>query len=92
MLITSILSAIGNNNSIYPLIVRDCGIEVPAKIILTYNQNKKESKEVAKLAARERFLDEYSVSAAWLGGIPLVGKIIDYFIRKKEFRQGLSFL
>ena len=77
MLITSILSSIGNNNSIYPLIVRDCGIEVPAKIILTYNQNKKESKEVAKLAARERFLDEYSVSAVWLGGIPLVGKIID---------------
>ena len=90
MLITSILSAIGNNNSIYPLIVRDCGIEVPAKIILTYNQNKKESKEVAKLAARERFLDEYSVSAVWLGGIPLVGKIIDYFIRKKGFNPDIN--
>ncbi len=90
MLITSIISAIGNNNSIYPLIVRDCGIEVPTKIVLTYNQNKKESKEVAKLAARERTLDEYAVSAVWLGGIPLVGKIADYFIRKKGFNPDVN--
>ena len=90
MLITSIISAIGNNNSVYPLIVRDCGIEVPTKIILTYNQNKKESKEVAKLAARERTMDEYAVSAVWLGGIPLVGKIADYFIRKKGFNPDVN--
>ena len=63
MTIASIISAIGNNNSVYPLIVRDCGIEVPAKILMTYNQNKKESKNIAYLAARERFLDEYSTSA-----------------------------
>ena len=75
MLVTNIISAIGNNNSIYPLIVRDCGIEVPAKIALTYNQNKKESEGIAYLAARERFLDEYATSAVWLGGIPLVGKL-----------------
>ena len=90
MLITSIISAIGNNNSVYPLIVRDCGIEVPTKIVLTYNQNKKESKEVAKLAARERTMDEYAVSAVWLGGIPLVGKIADYFIRKKGFNPDVN--
>ena len=90
MSITSIISAIGNNNSVCPLIVRDCGIEVPTKIILTYNQNKKESKEVAKLAARERFLDEYAVSAVWLGGIPLVGKMADYFIRKKGFNPDIN--
>ena len=46
MTLTGIISAIGNNNSVYPLIVRDCGIEVPSKIALTYNQNKKESKEI----------------------------------------------
>ena len=90
MSLTSIISAIGNNNSVYPLIVRDCGIEVPTKIVLTYNQNKKESKEIAKLAARERFLDEYSVSAVWLGCIPLVGKIADYFIRKKGFNPDIN--
>lgn len=85
MTIANIISAIGNNSSVYPLIVRDCGIEVPSKIVLTYNQNKKESDGVAYLAARERFLDEYATSAVWLGGIPLVSKIADYLINKKGF-------
>lgn len=83
MIITNIISAIGNNNSIYPLIVRDCGIEVPTKIALTYNQNKKESVGIAYLAARERFLDEYATSAVWLGGIPLIGWMCDKVIEKK---------
>lgn len=90
MSITSIISAIGNTNSIYPLIVRDCGIEVPTKIILTYNQNVKESPKIAKLAARERFLDEYAVSAVWLGGIPLVGKISDYLIKKAGYNPDIN--
>lgn len=71
MSLVNIISAIGNNSSIYPLIVRDCGIEVPTKIAMTYNQNK-EDKKIAWLGARERFIDEYSVSAVWLGGIPLI--------------------
>lgn len=90
MTITSVISAIGNTNSVYPLIARDCGIEVPSKIVLTYNQNKKESKEIAQLAARERFLDEYAVSAVWLGGIPLVEAIVNKFIRKKGFNPGIN--
>ena len=83
MALVNIISAIGNNSSVSPLIVRDCGIEVPTKIALTYNQNKKESKEIAYLAARERFLDEYATSAVWLGGIPLVGWACDKFIKAK---------
>lgn len=83
MTLVNIISAIGNNNSVYPLIVRDCGIEVPTKIALTYNQNKKESRDIAYLAARERFLDEYATSAVWLGGIPLVGWACDKFIKAK---------
>lgn len=83
MTIANIISAIGNNNSVYPLIVRDCGIEVPTKIALTYDQNKKESEGIAYLAARERFLDEYSVSAVWLGGIPFVGWLCDKFIKSR---------
>lgn len=90
MTITNIISAIGNNNSIYPLIVRDCGIEVPSKIYLTYNQNEKESKEVAKLAARERFLDEYATSAVWLGGIPLVDKLCNMYIKKKGLNPNVN--
>ena len=85
MAIANIISAIGNNSSVYPLIVRDCGIEVPTKVVLTYNQNKKESSEIAYLAARERFLDEYSTSLVWLGGIPLIGKICDKLIKKFGF-------
>ena len=90
MSLTTIISAIGNTNKQYPLIVRDCGIEVPTKIVLTYNQNKEESPEVAKLAARERFLDEYAVSAVWLGGIPLVDRAVNYFIRKKGYNPDVN--
>lgn len=82
--ITNIISAIGNNNSIYPLLVRDCGIEVPVKIYKTYNQNK-ENDEIAYLATRERFIDEYATSAVWLGGIPLIDGIANYLIKKKGF-------
>ena len=57
MLINAI-SAVGNNSGIYPLLVRDCGIEVPTKVIQTYNQNKKDSPVIAKHAVRERSLDE----------------------------------
>lgn len=90
MNISNIISAIGNNNSVYPLIVRDCGIEVPTKIALTYNQNKKESKEIAYLAARERFLDEYATSAVWLGGIPFVGWVCDKIINKKGLNSKVN--
>lgn len=90
MTITSIISAIGNNSSVYPLIVRDCGIEVPTKVVLTYNQNKKESKGIAYLAARERFLDEYATSAVWLGGIPLVGWICDKYIKARGLNPAVN--
>ena len=88
-IITNIISAIGNNNSIYPLLVRDCGIEVPTKVYKTYNQNKQD-KEIAYLATRERIIDEYSTSAVWLGGIPLIDKISNYFIKKRGFNPDVN--
>ena len=90
MLINAI-SAIGNNNSFYPLFVRDCGIEAPTKVTQTYNQNAKESKIMAKHATRERVIDEYGASAIWLGGIPLVEKIFDKIIDKKGFSSKINF-
>lgn len=90
MTITSIISAVGNNSSVAPLILRDCGIEVPTKIALTYNQNKKESKGIAYLAARERFLDEYSTSAVWLGCIPLVGWIANKYIKARGLNPDIN--
>ena len=81
MSLINVISAIGNNKSIYPLLVRDCGIENPAKIAMTYKQNK-DDKNIAWLATRERFIDEYSVSAVWLGIIPLIDKAGKYLINK----------
>jgi len=84
-MITNIISAIGNNRSVYPLILRDCGIEVPSKIYITRKENLKESKIKANDATREKFIDEYATSALWLGGIPLVEKVYDKFIKSKGF-------
>lgn len=83
MTITNIISAIGNTSSIYPLLVRDCGIEIPSKVYLTYQENKKD-KDIAYLATRERIIDEYATSAIWLGGIPFVEKLVDKFLIKKQ--------
>ena len=56
MTLTSIISAIGNNSTIYPLLVRDCCIEVPSKIYIARKENLKESEEVANDATRENLL------------------------------------
>ena len=90
MTITNIISAIGNTSSVYPLILRDCGVEIPSKVYLTYKENK-EDDDVAFLATRERIIDEYATSAVWLGGIPLVEKLIDKFlIKKKGFNPNVN--
>lgn len=90
MTITNIISAIGNNRSVYPLILRDCGIEVPSKIFVTRKENLKESKLKANDATREKFIDEYVTSAIWLGGIPLVEKVADKIIKNKKFNPEIS--
>ena len=90
MTITNIISAIGNTRSVYPLILRDCGIEVPSKIYITRKENLKESKTKANDATREKFIDEYFTSAVWLGGIPLVEKVCDKFIKAKGFNPVIS--
>ncbi len=75
----------GNNNSIYPLMVRDCGLENTAKVYMTYKQNAKDSKFIAKQAARERIIDEYGTSAVWLLGIPFIEGVYDRIIKNKQF-------
>ena len=82
MSLVNIISAVGNNSSVYPLIVRDCGIEVPTKIAMTYNQNLKDSKQMANNALRERLIDEYGTSIVWLGGISLMNAVADWGIKK----------
>jgi hypothetical protein len=90
MTLVNIISAIGNNSSIYPLLVRDCGIENPIKIGLTYKQNLKDSKEMANNALRERTIDEYVCSAIWLAGIPIMDKICDFGIKKLGFAPNVD--
>ena len=85
MIVTNIISAIGNNNSIYPLLVRDCCIEAPSKILIARQENLKESKEIANDATREKIIDEYATSGIWLGGIPMVEYFADKFISKKGY-------
>lgn len=89
MTITRIISAIGNNSSVYPLILRDCGVEIPSKVYLTYQENK-DDKDVAFLATREKIIDEYATSAVWLGGIPLVEKFANMFIKKRGFSPDVN--
>ena len=89
VMITNIISAVGNNSSVYPLLLRDCGIEVPIKILKTYKQNK-DDKEIAYLATRERAVDEYATSGAWIGTIPLVDYCANYFIKKRGFNPDVS--
>lgn len=89
MSITSIISAIGDTGKVYPLIVRDCGIEVPTKIYLTYKENEND-KKIQKLATRERFLDEYAGSAVWLGAVPLVEKAANKIIRKQGYNPDIN--
>lgn len=85
MIVTNIISAIGNNSSIYPLLVRDCCIEAPSKILIARKENLKESKEIANDATREKIIDEYATSGIWLGGIPIVEYFADKFISKKGY-------
>lgn len=82
MTITNIISAIGNNNTIYPLMIRDLGIEAPSKILIARRENLKESKEMANDATREKFIDEYATSAIWLGGIPATELLYEKYMRK----------
>ncbi len=90
MSLINIVSALGDNSSIYPLLVRDCGIENVAKCALTYKQNAKESKYIAREATRERIIDEYGTSAVWLGGVPLLNKICDTFIKKRKYAPEIN--
>ncbi len=90
MIVTNIISAIGNNSSIYPLLVRDCCIEAPSKILIARKENLKESKEIANDATREKIIDEYATSGIWLGGIPMVEYFANKFISKKGFNPSVN--
>ncbi len=86
----NIISAVGNNKGIAPLFVRDCCIEIPVKLGLTYNQNLKDSRQMANNAIRERGIDEYGTSAIWMGGPIVLGKFCDWAIKKCGYNAGVN--
>ena len=90
MALVNIISAIGNNNTPYPLLIRDCGIENPIKVMIARRENAKESKEISNEATRERIIDEYATSAVWLGGIPLTEAIYDKFMKKQGWSPDIN--
>ena len=90
MSLVNVISAIGNNSSVYPLLIRDCGIENPINIGLTYKQNLKDSKQMAKDAFRERTIDEYVCSAIWLGGIPVMDRFCNWGIKKLGYDPNID--
>ncbi len=90
MSLINIISAVGNNRGIAPLFVRDCCIEIPAKLGLTYNQNLKDSKQMANNAVRERFIDEYGTSAIWMGGPIVLGSLCNKVIKKCGYNAGVN--
>ena len=90
MSLINIISAVGNNRGIAPLFVRDCCIEIPSKLGLTYNQNLKDSRQMANNAVRERFIDEYGTSAIWMGGPVLLGKLSNSIIKKLGYNAGVN--
>ena len=90
MTVASIVYAIGNNSTPYPLLIRDCFIEVPSKIYVTRKENLKESRVKANDATREKTIDEYVTSAVWLGGIPLTEGIGNKFIRYKKYNPDVN--
>ncbi len=88
MSLINAISAVGNNSSVYPLIVRDCCVEGPIKIAQNYNQTAKDSKRMAMHCAREKTIDEYATTAVWIGGVPVVEKIANKVIKKKNSLNG----
>lgn len=81
-LMINAISAVGNNSSVYPLIVRDCVIEGPIKVAQNYNETAKESKRMGWHCLREKTIDEFGTSAIWIGGVPFVEAIANKIMKK----------
>ena len=90
MSLINLISAIGNNKGVAPFIVRDCCIEIPTKVGLTYKQNLKDSKQMANNATRERLIDEYGTSAVWIGGPIIMDAFSNWAIKKYGYNAGVN--
>lgn len=72
---TNILSSLGNNSgSVIPIATKDL---IQNQVIVAQY-----AKEGGKYDAFEKFIEENGTSAVWLGGLPLIKKLIDKTVYK----------
>lgn len=72
---TNVLSSLGNNaGSVIPIATKDL---IQNQVIVAQY-----AKEGGKYDAFEKFIEENGTSAVWLGGLPLIKKIIDKTVYK----------
>jgi|GEM_PF-2807535 len=76
--LTSVFSQLNNPSSLGLFAVKD-GVDVTGRVGMAYYEGykgkTKESIESGKHEARERFIDEFGGSLAWMGGVPIFREI-----------------
>ncbi len=82
--VASVFSALGNNASLTPIIVKDT-LSNAGVVTMAYKQGSKESKQAGLHDARERFIEDNTTSLVWLGGIPLLKKVFDKGVANNIF-------
>ncbi len=85
MNITSIFSALGNNSTLYPIIVKD-SIDNTGRVMMAYKEGSKNGKNYGMYDARERFIEENATSLVWLGGIPALKLLYDRLVTNKVYK------
>ncbi|MDD3420065.1 MAG: hypothetical protein PHE78_05635 [Candidatus Gastranaerophilales bacterium] len=91
MNVANIISIIGNNTSVTPILVKD-GIESSAKVYLADKQGNKVSKEQGFYEAREAAIEEFGTSAIWFLGPIAVAKTFNAVGKKVLKLQDDTFL
>lgn len=81
MNVANIISVIGNNSSITPILVKD-GIESSAKVYMADKQGRKVSKEQGFYEAREAAIEEFGTTAIWFGVPIVVAKGFNAIVKK----------
>lgn len=82
MNVSSIISAIGNNSSVTPILVKD-GIEITSKVSLANQQGSKVSKKQGMYEAREMAIDEIGATAIWFTAPIIIKKAFNNITKNK---------
>lgn len=81
MEVANIISIIGNNSSVTPILVKD-GIESSSKVYLANKQGKKVSNEQGFYEAREAAIEEFGTTAIWFLAPKGINKVFNFIAQK----------